>query len=78
MTALRWPECSPSRPGISSASTHIVNHHHIWVLKGRATILGDELGPGLYVHVPRGVAHDIDATKTDGCTVFYLYAHPGS
>lgn len=52
---------------------HRVNHHHLWVLAGRATILGVEVGPGSYVHVPAGVTHDIDATATDGCTVFYLY-----
>jgi quercetin dioxygenase-like cupin family protein len=55
---------------------HRVNHHHIWVLDGRATILGVELGRGSYVHIPSGVEHDIDASATDGCTVFYLYAAP--
>lgn len=52
---------------------HRVNHHHLWVVTGRAEILGIELGPGGYVHIPAGVDHDIDATRTDGCTVFYLY-----
>jgi quercetin dioxygenase-like cupin family protein len=52
---------------------HRVNHHHLWVLEGRATILDTELGPGAYAHIPSGVDHDIDATTTDGCTVFYLY-----
>lgn len=56
---------------------HRVNHHHIWVVEGRAVILGKELGPGSYVHVPSGVNHDIDATESDGCTVFYLYLRPG-
>ena len=55
------------------AHTHRANHHHMWVLDGRATILGTELGPGSYVHIPSGVEHDIDAARTDGCTVFYLY-----
>ena len=55
------------------AHAHRVNHHHLWVLSGRATILGTELGPGSYVHVPSGVEHDIDASSTGGCTVFYLY-----
>jgi hypothetical protein len=53
-----------------------VNHHHIWVLEGRATILGTEIGPGAYVHIPSGIEHDIDARATDGCTVFYLYIRP--
>jgi quercetin dioxygenase-like cupin family protein len=55
---------------------HRLNHHHIWVLEGHATILDTELGPGGYVHIPSGVTHDIDATSTDGCTVFYLYLRP--
>ena len=59
------------------AHAHRVNHHHLWVLAGRATILGAEVGLGSYVHVPAGVNHDIDATATDGCTVFYLYL-PGA
>jgi quercetin dioxygenase-like cupin family protein len=55
---------------------HRVNHHHMWVLDGHATVLGTDVGPGSYVHVPSGVEHDIDATATDGCTVFYLYLEP--
>jgi quercetin dioxygenase-like cupin family protein len=58
------------------AHTHRVNHHHVWVVDGRVTILGTELGPGSYVHIPSGIEHDIDATNTDGCTLFYLYAKP--
>ena len=56
---------------------HRANHHHIWILEGRAAILGEPLGAGSYVHIPSGVEHDIDATATDGCTVYYLYLRPG-
>src|SRR5690606_12317712 len=55
------------------AHTHRVNHHHIWVLDGVARILGRELGPGSYVHIPAGVEHDIDASLTSGCRVLYMY-----
>lgn len=55
------------------AHTHRLNHHHLWMVDGRATILGTELGPGAYAHIPAGVDHDIDARASDGCTVFYLY-----
>ena len=55
------------------AHRHRANHHHIWVLDGHAQILGTRVGPGSYVHVPAGVEHDIDATATGDCTVFYLY-----
>ena len=57
---------------------HRSNHHHLWVLDGRATILGVDVGPGSYVHVPSGVDHDIDARESGGCTVFYLYLSPGA
>lgn len=58
------------------AHAHRVNHHHMWVVDGRASVLGSDLGPGSYVHIPSGVEHDIDATTSDGCTVFYLYVAP--
>jgi len=57
---------------------HRTNHHHLWVVDGRATILGVEVGQGSYVHVPSGIDHDIDAAETGGCTVFYLYLAPGA
>jgi quercetin dioxygenase-like cupin family protein len=53
--------------------THRANHHHFWVLSGHARVLDQDLAEGSYVHVPHGVEHDIDATETDGCRVFYLY-----
>jgi quercetin dioxygenase-like cupin family protein len=53
--------------------THRENQHHVWVLEGTARILGSDLGPGSYVHIPSGVEHDIDATSTEGVTVLYLY-----
>jgi quercetin dioxygenase-like cupin family protein len=57
---------------------HRANHHHLWVLDGHATILGVAVGRGSYAHVPSGVDHDIDASQTEGCTVFYLYLSPGA
>jgi quercetin dioxygenase-like cupin family protein len=60
------------------AHTHRRNHHHIWVVDGEVTILGELLGPGSYAHIPGGVVHDLDATNTGGCTVFYLYILPAS
>jgi len=57
---------------------HHANDHHMWVLGGRATILGTELGPGSYVHIPSGVEHDIDTSATGGYTVLYLYPSPTS
>jgi quercetin dioxygenase-like cupin family protein len=54
---------------------HRVNHHHMWVLDGSVVILGERLAAGAYAHIPSGVDHDIDATGTEGCTVYYLYLH---
>jgi quercetin dioxygenase-like cupin family protein len=56
--------------------THRLNHHHIWVVDGQVAILDEVLGAGSYVHIPGGVPHDLDATNTGGCTVFYLYIRP--
>jgi len=55
---------------------HGATDHHLWVLQGHATILGRRLGPGSYAYEPSHVQHDIDASDTDGCTVFYLYLRP--
>ncbi len=52
---------------------HRAHHHHVWLVDGHANVLAENVGPGSYVHIPRGIAHDIDATSSDGCTVFYLY-----
>ena len=55
------------------AHTHHRNHHHLWVVRGAAVVAGAQLEGGGYAHVPAGVEHDIDASDTDGCTVFYIY-----
>jgi quercetin dioxygenase-like cupin family protein len=52
---------------------HRVNHHHMWVLEGSADIIGRRVETGAYVHIPSGIDHDIDATATEGCIVYYLY-----
>ena len=40
----------------------------MWVIAGRAEMLGEQVGPGTYLHVPAGV---------EGCTVLYLYLREG-
>ena len=61
-------------PGARLGShAHRRHHHHMLVLDGEALILGRRMEPGSYAHVPAGVEHDIDASDTGGCTVFYLY-----
>jgi len=56
--------------------SHHRNAHHIWVVGGEARIADEILGAGGYAHIPAGVEHDIDATESSGCTVFYLYIRP--
>jgi uncharacterized RmlC-like cupin family protein len=60
------------------AHAHRAHHHHIWVVEGEVDILGARLGPGGYAHVPSGVEHDIEASATEGGSVFYLYVRPAS
>ena len=57
--------------------SHRVNHHHMWVLAGQAVVLGRVISAGSYVHIPSGIEHDVDATASHGCTLFYLYLPPG-
>lgn len=52
---------------------HPGTHHHMWILSGWCTILGSELGPGAYVHIPAGVDHGISGVGAGGCRFFYLY-----
>ena len=33
-----------------------------------------QVGSGSFIHVPSGVEHNIDARRTNGCAVFYVYA----
>ena len=61
------------RLGRHARRTHL---HHMWVLDGEAVIADQRLGPGSYVHVPSGIEHDIDASETDGVTVYYAYVLP--
>ena len=58
--------------------THRAHHHHMWVLHGEAVIADRRVGPGAYVHISPQVEHDIDATETDGVTLYYSYALPVS
>ncbi|QGG96101.1 cupin domain-containing protein [Actinomarinicola tropica] len=58
------------------AHAHRANHHHVGVLDGVARILGRELGPGSYVHIPAGVEHDMEAATDRPCRLLYAYVAP--
>lgn len=58
------------------AHTHRVNHHHVWVVDGIARILGRDLPPGSYVHIPAGVEHDMEAPTERPCRILYSYVAP--
>ena len=55
------------------AHVHHGAHHHIWVVSGSATMLGEPLTAGSYVYVPPGVRHEVTAVGPDGVTFFYTY-----
>lgn len=48
-------------------------HHHIWVVSGSATMLGEPLTAGSYVYIPPGVRHEVTAVGPEGVTFFYTY-----
>ena len=56
-----------------AAHVHHGAHHHIWVVSGSATMVGQELAAGSYVYIPPGVVHEVTAVGPDGITFFYTY-----
>jgi quercetin dioxygenase-like cupin family protein len=56
-----------------AAHVHHGAHHHIWVVSGSATMVGQELAAGSYVYIPPGVMHEVTAVGPDGITFFYTY-----
>jgi mannose-6-phosphate isomerase-like protein (cupin superfamily) len=66
-------------PGSSvSPHAHVSSHHHLWVIAGRAEMLGQRVGPGTYLHIPAGVEHGISDVGDEGCTVLYFYLQGGN
>lgn len=54
---------------------HVHEHHshHVWMLTGRAEVLGRTLEAESYWFVPPGRPHTLDALDPAGCRLFYLY-----
>lgn len=48
-------------------------HHHIWVVDGAATMVGQPLTAGSYVYIPPGVRHEVTDVGGQGVTFFYTY-----
>lgn len=48
-------------------------HHHIWVVSGAATMVGEQVTAGAYVYIPPGVEHEVTHVGSDGVTFFYTY-----
>jgi hypothetical protein len=42
--------------------------------QSRAIVLGRWLDPESNIHIPVGVAHDIDATEPEGCPMYFADA----
>lgn len=59
--------------GTLAPHCHVGAHHHMWVDQGTCTILGHDLGPGAYVHVPAGAEHGVSGVGPEGCRIVYLY-----
>ena len=52
---------------------HLAAHHHICVVSGSATIAGQPLTGGSYVHVPPGVDHPVTDVGAAGCTLLQMH-----
>jgi len=48
-------------------------HHHIWLVSGSATMVGEHLDEGSYIYIPPGVEHEVVDVGPDGCVFFYTY-----
>ena len=60
-------------PGAQEARhLHGSGEHHVWVLSGTVLVEGDPLPAGSYLHVPRGVLHDLRDAGA-GSTLFYVF-----
>ena len=55
---------------------HRANHHHMWVLDGHGHDPGCRAGTRVVCTRSQRNDHDIDASQTEGYTVFYLYLSP--
>jgi quercetin dioxygenase-like cupin family protein len=55
------------------AHSHHAAHHHIWVVSGSATMLGQRVSAGSYVYIPPGTDHEVVDVGASGVT--FLYTH---
>src|SRR5512143_1692915 len=56
-------------PGASEPGhVHYSAHHHIWIVAGEGTMMGQRVGAGSYLYVPPGVQHDVTDVGPEGCT----------
>lgn len=55
------------------AHVHHGAHHHIWMVSGEATMVGQRVDAGSYVYIPPGVEHEVTDVGPDGCVFFYTY-----
>lgn len=56
-----------------AAHIHHGAHHHIWVVSGSATMVGEPLTAGSYIYIPPGVQHEVTDVGPQGVTFFYTY-----
>jgi hypothetical protein len=61
-------------PGASTPGPpHPGAEHHIWVIAGSASIAGQRVVAGSYVHVPPDTAHPIGEVGPEGCTLLQMH-----
>jgi ChrR-like protein with cupin domain len=63
-------------PGASTPGPpHPMAYHHIWVVRGDASIGDCRVAGGSYVFIPAAQAHPIRAIGPEGCTLLQMH-HP--
>jgi glyoxylate utilization-related uncharacterized protein len=55
------------------AHAHDAAYHHIWIVSGSCTMVGQPLTAGAYVYVPPGVDHEVGDVGAEGCVYFYTH-----
>jgi glyoxylate utilization-related uncharacterized protein len=48
-------------------------HHHIWIVSGAATMLGQRITASSYLYIPPGIVHEVTDVGPEGCVFFYSH-----
>src|SRR3954470_1782535 len=55
------------------AHVHYGAHHHIWLVSGACTMVGERVTAGSYLYIPPGVEHAVTDVAPEGVVFFYTH-----